>query len=135
MVGDEHLPKAEIVVLDINANNVVYAKCPPLISPVFSPFQRHRIWWSADSRTVYLLDQERDCKTLRLIAVDAQSGESRIVIEERGETPLDFNLSEYLFMLPNVRDLETGEIVWFSERYGWGHLYTVSYTHLRAHET
>ena len=123
MVGDEHLPMAEMVILDAQDGSLLKADCPALLSPIFSPFQSHRVWWSADSRTVYLLGQDRGFKALRLMAIDTQSGTCRTVIEERGETPLDANPTQYLFVRPNVRDLASGEVVWFSDRDGWGHLY------------
>ena len=123
MVGDEHLPMAKMVILDADDGTRVESDYAPILCPIFSPFQRHRAWWSADSSRVYFLDQDRDFKALRLVALDAHSGACWALMEERAETPLDPNLSEYLSGRPNVRDLSTGEIVWFSERDGWGHLY------------
>ncbi|MCH8207278.1 MAG: DPP IV N-terminal domain-containing protein [Chloroflexi bacterium] len=123
LVGDEHVPVAEMVILDTDDATRVESDCPPVLCPLFSPFQRQRVWWSVDGSRVYFLDQDRDFKSLRLMALDANSGACRVLIEDRAETPLDPNLSEYLFGRPNVRDLSKGEIVWFSQRDGWGHLY------------
>jgi dipeptidyl aminopeptidase/acylaminoacyl peptidase len=55
---------------------------------------------------------------MRLIAVDAESGEARALIDEQARTFIDWTNKVFLERLP-----ETGEAVWMSERDGWNHLY------------
>ena len=119
--GDEEAPTAELVIFNARNGARVDVDYPPLPCATFSPFQHDRVWWSNDSRLVYFLDQPRDFKSLRLVEVDAASGAARVLLEERSDRPVDANL--YIFGRPNVRVLSTGEVVWFSERDGWGHLY------------
>ena len=112
---------AELVIFDARTGERVEVDYPPLPCATFSPFQYEKVWWSNDSQRVYFLDQPRDFKALRLVEADAASGAARVVLEETSDRPVDANL--YIFGTPNVRVLSTGEVVWFSERDGWGHLY------------
>ncbi len=119
--GDADVPTAEFVIFDALTGERVGVEYPPLPCATFSPFQHETVWWSEDSRRVYFLDQPRDFKALRLVEADATTGAARAVLEEQSDRPADANL--YIFGKPNVRVLSTGEVVWFSERDGWGHLY------------
>ena len=119
--GEEQVPTAELVIFDVQEGGRITVDHPALECPTFSPFQYERVWWSDDGRQAYLVDQTRDYKELRLVEVDSATGAARVVIEERGDKPVDPNL--YIFNRPNIRALSTGEVVWFSERDGWGHLY------------
>ena len=119
--GDTEVPTAELVIFDARTGERVDVDYPPLPCATFSPFQHDRVWWSDDGRRMYFTDQPRDFKTLRLVEVDAANGAARVMLEESSSRPVDANL--YIFGRPNVRVLTTGEVVWFSERDGWGHLY------------
>src|SRR6185437_8395664 len=69
-------------------------------------------------RAFYLPYNQRGHQVVRIIAVDARSGEARVVVDERSSTFIDYSgksFSEYLD--------DTGEIIWMSERDGWNHLY------------
>jgi dipeptidyl aminopeptidase/acylaminoacyl peptidase len=55
---------------------------------------------------------------LRILAVDAQSGAVKPIVDEHSDTFIDYSgkmISDYLE--------DTGEIIWASERDGWNHLY------------
>ena len=119
--GDAEVPTAELVILDSRTGERTDVDYPALPCATFSPFQYEKVWWSEDSRHVYFIDQPRDFKALRLVEVAVATGAARVVLEETSDRPVDANL--YIFGRPNVRVLSTGEVVWFSERDGWGHLY------------
>jgi dipeptidyl-peptidase-4 len=120
--GDPNLPLAELVVLDIESKTRTAIKNDPLPLGFVSPFTFQRAWWSADGQKVYFLDEERGCKTVRLKVSDALTGETRTLIEEKSATYVELNL--LIGLPPNVRVLGGGaEIIWFSERDGWAHLY------------
>lgn len=74
-------------------------------------------WWE-DSRAFSFEYNERGHQRYRIMEVDADSGEPRILINEEPETFFSYATSLY-------RDYsENGdEIVWMSERDGWRHLY------------
>lgn len=79
-------------------------------------------WWSEDATKVHSLYVERGEKTLRLLEEDPVSGAVREVLSETGPTYIESNLDYAGQPNVNVNDT-TGELLWFSERSGYGHLY------------
>src|SRR5207245_1894437 len=64
------------------------------------------------------LSNQRVLQALRIIGVDARTGEAKAVVDERSPTFICYSgkfFSEYLD--------DSGEIIWLSERDGWNHLY------------
>ncbi|MCT2586176.1 S9 family peptidase [Actinophytocola gossypii] len=118
--GDEHLPLAELVVLDVAEGTVVRAKAEPLRMPHVSPIVAGWAWWAPDGSAVYYLDQPRDPRTLTLHRLDPATGEVTTVLSETGPTRVEPN--QWLYEPPIVRVL-AGEVLWYSQRDGWGHLY------------
>lgn len=64
---------------------------------------------------------ERGEKALRLLKTDPASGNTLEILEEKGRTYVEANL-DYASP-PNAKILKNGDIVWFSEKDGYGHLY------------
>ncbi|GLY48002.1 putative dipeptidyl peptidase IV [Lentzea sp. NBRC 102530] len=123
--GDESMPLASLVVFDVEAGTSVFARCDPLLMPEFSPITAGWAWWSADSTAVYFLSRPRDQRTLTLNRMDAVSGEVRVVVSETSSDRLGPN--QFMYGTPLVRVL-ADEVLWFSQRDGWGHLYRYSLT-------
>jgi dipeptidyl-peptidase 4 len=122
LVGDPNLPLAELMVFDVEKKTRTVLKTDPYLVLFVSPITTKRAWWSEDSRKVYFVEEERALKAARLKAADALSGETRSMIEEKGATYVELNLLSG--GAPNVCVLGNGaEVIWFSERDGWGHLY------------
>ena len=122
MVGDKNLPFAEMVIIDVEQKKLMPFKGKPFLLNFMSPISMQQVWWSEDSRNVYAIEEERAYKAVRLWSADAGSGETRLLVEEKGSTFVELNLMDG--SRPNVRILGNGaEILWFSERDGWGHLY------------
>ena len=73
--------------------------------------------WSKDSREVTMEYNERGHKTYRVLAMSAQTGAMRTIIEETA--PTFVNYTRYF-----RHDLaEKRQIIWMSERDNWNHLY------------
>jgi dipeptidyl-peptidase-4 len=120
--GDKELPLAELVILDVEKKTKIVVEADPLLAPFWSPIDLQYVWWSKDSDKVYFLWEERGCKVLKLFEADAQTGKTRMLIEESGKTYVEPH--PLISSQPNVRILGSGsEIIWFSERDGWAHLY------------
>lgn len=83
-----------------------------------NPWSVDHIRWDSDSRRFTFLYNQRGHQVLRVIAVDAETGEARTVIEERSESFVDYAHKLFLHHLD-----DTDEIIWMSERDGWSHLY------------
>ncbi len=121
MPGDT-LPRAEWLVYDVPTRTVIPAADEPFAMPLYSPITRKKAWWSADGGTVYYLSQPRDQHTLALKALDAATGEVRTLVEETGDTRVE--AAQVITHQPNVHVLAGGhEVLWYSQRDGWGHLY------------
>ncbi|EHR60112.1 S9 family peptidase [Saccharomonospora cyanea] len=118
--GDETIPQAELVVLDVAEGTVVRAQADPLLMPQLSPIAAGWAWWAGDGSAVYFLSQPRDLRTLTLHRLDPVTGEVTTVLSETGPTRVEPN--QWLFEPPIVRVL-AGEVLWYSQRDGWGHLY------------
>ncbi|MEU4446876.1 DPP IV N-terminal domain-containing protein [Actinosynnema sp. NPDC050801] len=118
--GDEHLPRTELVVLDVATGTVVRAQAEPLLTPHLSPITARWAWWAPDSSAVYYLARPRDARTLTLHRLDPATGEVTTVLRETGATRVEPN--QWLFEPPIVRVL-ADEVLWYSQRDGWGHLY------------
>ena len=75
--------------------------------------------WSPDSRRLAFVSTSRDHKDEHLRIADAETGEVRDVLSEHVETFFESGFNKINWhVLP-----ESNEVVWFSERDDWGHLY------------
>lgn len=85
-----------------------------------NPWSIDRIAWEPDSSSFSFLYNQRGHKVMQLVSVDARTGESNVIIDERPETFFCYSHKEFLERLP-----ETGDAIWMSERSGWNHLYLI----------
>jgi dipeptidyl aminopeptidase/acylaminoacyl peptidase len=122
--GDEHVTGFRLLVIDAATGKQVAAHYPaiPAVRMNDTPFGGGRAWWSADGKTAYVVEIERGERTARVVAIDAASGETRTVLEEKAERYLE--LGSNVYMPASIVPLPaTDELVWYSERSGWAHLY------------
>jgi dipeptidyl aminopeptidase/acylaminoacyl peptidase len=76
--------------------------------------------WTPDGSRLAFVSSSRDHKRATLRVADASTGEVRDVLEETEETFYESGFNE----TNNWRLLaETDEVVWYSQRDDWGHLY------------
>ncbi|WP_417466194.1 DPP IV N-terminal domain-containing protein [Kordiimonas sp.] len=79
-------------------------------------------WWSGDHKRVFYVDVSRGAKTVRVVMFDTQTGARRQLFEECSDTFVKLNHT--IVEQPVLRPLpESDELIWFSERSGWAHLY------------
>ncbi len=83
-----------------------------------NPWSAEDIRWDRDSKRFTFVYNQRGHQVLRIIAVDAATGEARAIVDEHSRTFIDYAGKYYVHYLP-----DTGEIIWMSERDGWNHLY------------
>ena len=72
------------------------------------------LWLSETSDELYFLRRSRDQHRIDVMAADASTGDVRVLIEERLNTYVE---NQPLELLAN------GDMLWWSERDGWAHLY------------
>ena len=77
-----------------------------------------RYRWSGDSKSLTYEYNQRGHQVYRLININSETGEQKIIINEEAETFIDYSGKRYRY------DVDDGkEIIWASERDGWNHLY------------
>ncbi len=122
-VPGEEVAQYEPVVVDVaNGTAVRVDHAPWPHTSMMDTGEFVLAWWSEDGATVHSLYVERGEQTLCLLEEKPVSGAVREVLNESGPTYLESNLD--YGGKPNVRVNGTGgELLWFSERSGYGHLY------------
>ncbi len=120
LLGDEHITQAEIFIFDVEKNTQVKMKHNALDVLFMSPLTSGRIWWHDNQQQFYVVPTDLYSKKQQLLVVDANTGETTNLIEESSET--------YIEAGPTVGDaviktLASGQVILWSERDGWGHLY------------
>ena len=83
-----------------------------------NPWSLGDLRWEDDSSRFSFLYNQRGHQLLRMIAVDAETGETGVLVDEASKTFVDYAYKRYSKYLP-----QTNELVWMSERSGWNHLY------------
>lgn len=141
LAGEEHVPTFDFFIISAGERTITPARIAPLPylnwgdGPIFEkPSNGPKglpapswSWWSPDSRLIYQIRIKRWQPGYDLFEIDAATGESRLVLEETARTRIYPALSA-----PdgppaddhNLRVLSgSQELLWFSQRDGWGHLY------------
>jgi len=91
----------------------------PISNELFpNPWRVSDFRWGSDSRRFTFLYNQRGHQVLRVIAVNADRGEARVIIDEHSETFIDYAHKEFTHYIEDTR-----EIIWMSERDGWNRLY------------
>ena len=124
MQGDEHIPEYRIVSIDTNSGRIqpAHYQPVPIIRNTGGFFDSRLGWWGADNRHAYFIDMVRGYRNVRVVEFDTTTGNTRVLFEETSETHLNLMVNED--ELPTIMPLpNTNELIWFSERSGWGHLY------------
>ncbi|MFW6202132.1 MAG: DPP IV N-terminal domain-containing protein [Gemmatimonadota bacterium] len=128
LVGDSAIFRIHRVVIDLEADDgprVVRLRMPP--DPHRSTVCDHVVcggeWadvtWTPDGSRLVFVSSSRDHRRATLRVADPETGEVRDVLEERVET-----FYESGYRTSNWRVLpETDEVIWYSRRDDWGHLY------------
>jgi dipeptidyl-peptidase-4 len=121
MPGDEHLPLLEPVVFDVATRRQVNLLTRQLVCFSVTLIEKHDTWWSVDGKTVYYLHRDRFSKSVCLNRADPATGAVSEVLRETSDTVVYTNAN--FFDFPAVRTLKNGDVIWYSPRSGWGHLY------------
>jgi dipeptidyl-peptidase-4 len=85
-----------------------------------TPIEAGDAWWSPDSSRAYWIARSRYAKTMSLNVIAASSGRAHQLFSETGNTYVE---SASLGEVPMVYVLANRDVLWFSERDGFGHLY------------
>ncbi|HVT65398.1 MAG TPA: DPP IV N-terminal domain-containing protein [Mycobacteriales bacterium] len=120
MPGEAHQASSAIFVFNAETGDVVQAKCDPIWSPFVNAIGYGWVWWSADQSTIYWISTTRGDRTAKLNTFDATTGEVATVLEETSNSQILFGPQQQDC---NIRTLSNGEVIWWSQRTDWAHLY------------
>jgi dipeptidyl aminopeptidase/acylaminoacyl peptidase len=123
--GDKEIAMIQRVIIDVDAAKVIRLQIPPdphrstLCDDVSCGGRFDDNAWNADGSKLVFVSSSRDHKQAKLRIADAATGAVREVLEESSQTQYESGWKDSNWRyLPN-----SNEILWFSERDGWGHLY------------
>ncbi|TBW29297.1 S9 family peptidase [Gramella sp. KN1008] len=123
--GDKEIIKIHRVIIEVDDPKVIRLNIPAdprrgtlcdniSCSGAFDDNQ-----WNDDATKLAFVSTSRDHKSAKMRIADAETGEVREVFEERVETQYESGQGSINWhYLP-----ESEEIIWYSERDDWGHLY------------
>ncbi len=119
LTGEEP-PRSDVFIIDVATRKAVRVDLPEDAGISVAATE---MWWSNDERRLYAIGAQGVGGDHRMLAeVDTVTGNVRRVIEETSDTHM--HLNSLMYFAPNVRVIGGGEeVIWFSQRAGWGHLY------------
>jgi dienelactone hydrolase len=83
-----------------------------------NPWANDHASWSTDGSTFRFVHNRRGHQVLRFMAIDATTGKSTILIDDKSPTFIDYAHKFHLTVME-----AKGTFVWMSERDGWNHLF------------
>jgi dipeptidyl aminopeptidase/acylaminoacyl peptidase len=127
MPGDPNTTTFRLVIIDVSTGHQTAIRYLPVAAVRMneSPMEGNRVWWGADSKVAYFVDVERGEKAVHVEAVEADSGQVRELFSEKSDTYVE--LGSDVYEAASIRPLpQSNELIWYSERSGWAHLYLYS---------
>jgi dipeptidyl aminopeptidase/acylaminoacyl peptidase len=125
MPGDKDVTMITRVIIDVDNPKVIVLKVPPdqhratLSDDISSSGTFDDVDWSPDATQLAFVSTSRDHKNEKVRIADAATGDVREIFEETVATQYESGWGKI-----NWHYLaKTNEIIWFSERDNWGHLY------------
>jgi len=123
--GDKDVAMIQRVIIDVDNPKVIVTKVAPdphratLSDDIASSGTLDDIYFSSDNSKVAFVSTSRDHKDEKVRIADANTGDVREVFEETVKTQFESGQGAI-----NWRYLDkSNEIIWYSERDNWGHLY------------
>ncbi len=127
--GDENIETLRLLIVDVSngeQTDIDYSQIP-VTRNNWGYFSASLGWWNRDSRYAYFVDVDRYYKCAKVIVCDTLTGKTKELFEERSNTNVclmnNGDMWPYFLPLP-----ETNELLWYSERSGWAHLYLYDLT-------
>jgi len=118
---DVEPPRAEFIAFHLASGRTVRTGELRVLTQAFSPFMYRQCWVANDE--LWFFDWDRYSSSVSLMALNLASGVVKTVLTETTESGW-IDLHPFMVGQPMVRPLEaTGELIWYSEADGRGHLY------------
>ncbi len=120
--GDTIIPRPAFHIIDVASRQNVAVSAPPQSIRLSFAGTARDSGWAPGSDRIYATYFSRGSKAVYLIAADPATGEWRTVIGDSAKTFVEFAQADR----PSWHVTHDGsELIWWSERDGWAHLYLV----------
>ena len=123
--GDEHIFTIERLVIDINTKQITKLKLKPdpqrstITDHIYSRGKWLDVQWSDDNQSLAFASVSRDHQQATLRIADVATGQVTTILDEKVATFFESGNGKVNWQyLP-----QSNEIIWFSQRSDWGHLY------------
>jgi dipeptidyl aminopeptidase/acylaminoacyl peptidase len=123
--GDAQIPMITRVIIDVENPKVITLNIPPdphratLEDDIAATGTFDDVDWSEDGNWLAFVSTSRDHKNEKFRIANAATGEVRDVFEENVRTQYESGWGNINWKFLS----KTNEIIWFSEKDNWGHLY------------
>jgi len=126
MPGEKDVTQSELLVIDLAAKTTVTVKADQFKDQRLGLFDARQfrypdrdapqptLWLADNANQVYFWRRSRDQHKVDVCVADAATGDVTTLIEERLNTYVEHEPLELL---------KSGDMLWWSERDGWGHIY------------
>lgn len=125
--GDKHVPQGTYYVVDVARRSAKRVNVPPTDIVDYPTGAQ----WTPDSKRLFVLTASRGEKSLSLSVYDTETDSVRTVVQESSPTFVEASNGDGddLESVAQIAIVGDGSnIIWFSERDGWGHFYRFDLT-------
>lgn len=120
--GDSIVPMIEHYVIDVAARTSARIDAPKQPMMSMYGFGTKVVQWAPTSDKVWFTHVNRGPKRVQLMVADVAGGAPRRITADSAASYVTGNL-DLFGGATNWKPLKNGDLIWFSERDGWGHLY------------
>lgn len=112
MPGDKEIGQNELAVIDVDSKKIT-----PINTDKWKDQSLSVVFMGKKSDKIYFQRKKRTCDEIDICVANTETGESRVLINEQSKPYFNDQLNSLSFLN------EGKDIVWWSERTGWGHFY------------
>lgn len=117
--GDSIVPQPSVYIIDVTTKAAVQAKLAPAPNLLSMGGSLRDSTWHESGDRIYVTALTRGSRRAYLAEVNATTGESRIVAQDSSRTYVELSQRDPVSWYTTA----AGEVIWWSERDGWAHLY------------
>ncbi|MCJ8318221.1 MAG: S9 family peptidase [Colwellia sp.] len=135
--GDEHVFSLHRVIIDVAKKKIVRLKMAPdeqrstITDHIYRGGKFLDVEWSQNSQSLAFVSVSRDHKEATLRIANARTGDVKTIMNEKVRSFFESGKGKVNWhYLP-----ESNEILWFSQRSDWGHLYLYDLTTAKLKQT
>lgn len=115
------LPVVRPTLFDVETATMYPVEMAPADRQFYTNWFHNNIEWRDDSQSFTFTYNKRGHDEFIVYKVDANTGESMELIDEKSDTFIDYRRIYWNFLE------DTDEVIWLSERDGWAHIYIYDY--------